>query len=281
VTRSAGVAAAVAVSMTLGGMLSAAAFNSVLGRGEYSDDSVWTWFSIGLRSVVMPLALLAMSATAVGLCLAIRRILMETCEPFARIDAAIGARGIRIARRLALDKPAIAACWLLLLTTMAALIVWNHWLPLLQAVTDYMSRIPAERLYVLSPASVDYRQYYRVALSLVVVANLVAWYALARASRWRQQPLPVWFKPGEIAVLVLLIGSMMIPYRLMHDNNEFEAVRWNGEPCHVLGRGQDDVLLFCPRLTPRNRVVPPAAIQLDKDRKGHGLFYMLQPPPGH
>ena len=42
-------------------------------------------------------------------------------------------------------------------------------------------------------------------------------------------------------------------------NDVFDAVQWRGSRCYVTGEREDDMLLFCPMLNPRNRIVNAGA----------------------
>lgn len=268
---------ALAVFMTIGGMLSSAAFNLAFGRGEYANESILDWFTLGRRSLLLPVLLSLISAGVVALILAIRSIMVATFPGIGSFDRTLMARCHAAGKRLSLHDPAICACWLLVLTTIGATAIWLYWLPLLQAVTDYFSTVPAERLQVLSAPYVEYRSHYRVAMSFLIAANIAVWYALTKAATWRQILLPRWFKAGEIGLLVLLIGSMQFPYRIIHDNDVFPAVTWRDQSCRVLGERGNEALLFCPLMMPRNRIVTKDAIHPAASRDGEGLFEVFAP----
>jgi len=72
---------------------------------------------------------------------------------------------------------------------------------------------------------------------------------------------------GLVAVCVAL-ALLHLPYRLLYFtiNEPFEAARWNGIECSLIGEDSARVLLFCPLSeAPRNRVVlrdDPALVPL-------------------
>jgi hypothetical protein len=60
----------------------------------------------------------------------------------------------------------------------------------------------------------------------------------------------------EVALVVLLLLSMQLPYRLLHHVEDADAVIWRGQQCYVIGAGPSDDLLYCSRMDPRIHVVP-------------------------
>jgi hypothetical protein len=77
---------------------------------------------------------------------------------------------------------------------------------------------------------------------------------------------------GGAAVVVLSFASLDVPYRLFL-HNEFEAARWNGASCYILGERTDDLLLFCPDLpVPRNRVVQKRTSTIEREGRRESLF---------
>ena len=100
-----------------------------------------------------------------------------------------------------------------------------------------------------------------MALSLLVAGNIAGWFVMRRATG-RQTPLPVWIVATEVALVILLLLSMQLPYRLLHHIKEADAVTWRGQQCFVVGEGPTDDLLYCSRMSPRIHVVPRTAVPL-------------------
>ena len=71
---------------------------------------------------------------------------------------------------------------------------------------------------------------------------------------------------------------MQLPYRLINDNDEFPVVQWGAQRCYVLGERADNSLLFCPGMSPRNRIVPKSE-PLTPSHSGESLFASFAPPP--
>jgi hypothetical protein len=254
-TRAAIASAALLVGLTAAGMLSSAAFNASLERSDFTTESFLQWFTVGRKSLLMPLVLVLLSVGLIGLAGALRRMAVTASSRARAADRAIANGCDRVARRLVLYDPTVSSSWLIVLSVAAAGAVWMYWAPLLLATGTSVSTASREMLALLSPAFADYQTAYRQALTLLAAANLALWYSLMESSRARGIVMPAWLKAAELAIVVLLIGAMQIPYRLIYDNNEFEAVFWNDLKCYEIGQREEKRLLFCPSLMPRNRIV--------------------------
>ena len=90
--------------------------------------------------------------------------------------------------------------------------------------------------------------------------------------------MPRWLSLTQAAALVLVGGSMQLPYRLAHDNDVFPVVHWGEERCYLLGERAEDVLLFCPTMAPRNRRIEVPNLHLDRADAGESLFASFAPP---
>jgi hypothetical protein len=257
---------------TTGGLLSISAFNVTLGRSDYSTETVPDWFEIGVKSLLMPVVLTVFGVFFVGMVLAGRRMLIQASSRIRAIDASVTRRCGQLASRLSLDDPAVCGCWLLLATSLLAVSVWVAWSALWQVITTTnVMAVPAAGLAVLAPANRDSLTHHRMLLTLLAVANVAGWYALNRVARARGGRLPGWLVAAEIAVLVLLFGSMQIPYRFGRDI-PFPIVTWRDARCYVLGERSEDRLLFCPSTTPRRHVVPASEPLLNRQEPGESPF---------
>ena len=132
-------------------------------------------------------------------------------------------------------------------------------------------------LEVFSPALAPYRTGYRMALSLLVAGNLAGWFLLRRATGARS-PLPAWIFATEVSLVVLLLMSMQLPYRLLHHVGMADAVTWRGQQCYVVGKGPTDDLLYCSRLAPRIHIVPRTSVPLPPSSPKEHPFAPFSPP---
>jgi hypothetical protein len=237
-----------------GGVFSSAAYNQALGRSGYQSDTFLQKVGWGAQALVLPIVMICLAAASIGAIGALRRIAVSVSAAARALDHRLGAGCRAVATRLALTEPTIAASWLLLATAVLSGAIWTWWAPLLNAVLTDIGTAPPERLAVLSPPLAPYRTGYRMALSLLIAGNIAAWVALRRAGR-KAPALPAWMPVAEVAVVVLLLLSMQVPYRLLHHVEDADTVTWRGQQCHVVGRGPSDDLLYCSRMDPRIHVV--------------------------
>ena len=252
--------AGLAVTLTVGGAITSGVFNAALGRQAYATEGVVEWFVLGRRSLVGPLFLALLGVCAVGLTIALRHLILGLVPASRAVDATLEALWDRVAARLRLADPAYSSCWLLLVSAACLVGAWVYWAPLITAVTTGVSVAPAPLLRLFTPEQDEYRGYYRLFLSLVTVVNVTGWYGLSRFCRARGLFLPKWLLPTQAAVLVLLLLSMQMPYRLVNDNDEFPAATWRNERCYVMGQHETQALIFCPASEPRVREVPRSEV---------------------
>jgi tRNA A-37 threonylcarbamoyl transferase component Bud32 len=266
------------VVIILAGMLTGVAYDRTLGRRDYSHEGISEWFVLGLRSLVLPFVLTALAVGLVGFVVAVRKVLLRSSSRLRRRDLTFGRRMAAAAQRLSLTELDVQAAWLVLITALGAIAVTAYWAPLWQAVTSNIGAAPAETLAVLSPFFDAYRVHYRMALSLLGAGSIAAWYALARVARAERTPLPAWFRTTEIAILVLLFGSMQVPNRfLTYDVERHAIAAWSGQRCYVLGERGDEMLLFCPQMSPRHKTARRSDVRIESPTGGESLFSAFDP----
>lgn len=270
--RTAAGLAGLAVLMTAGGAISSGVFNAALGRQAYATEGLVDWFNLGLRSLVLPVVLTLFGVGGVGLLIALRKLATAVSPAARALDASLGRQWARVSARLRLQDPVVSSSWLVLLSVVAVGAVVVTWLPLLSAVMNDIGTVPERALSVFSEADVEYRTYFRMTLSVLAASSVTGWYGLIRSSRARGTSLPAWLVPTEGALLVVMFLLMQVPYRLVHDNDEFARATWQGQTCHVLGTRGDRALLFCPALMPRNRDVAASEVQVEPSAPRESLF---------
>lgn len=268
--------AALATVLTLGGAITSGVFNAALGRQAYATEGVVEWFVLGRRSMLLPLLLTLLGVGVVGLLLAIRSVLLPIV-PIARVLEEAAARRARsLAESLGVFDPGVASGWLVLVTGGSLLAVWIHWAALISAVFSSVSTAPPETLAILGPSSQAYQANYRVVLALLASANAAAWYVLWRLARARGLAMPSWLVPTQLAMLVLLYGSMQVTYRLVYDSDQFPRATWQSMDCFVLGERSDGVLLFCPSATARVNTVSRTAVTVVEAGPGLNMFAFFE-----
>jgi serine/threonine-protein kinase len=261
----AGFAATIAVGLL--GFLTSAAFNQALLRDDFSSDSALDWWVFGARSLVAPLILGAVSALAVGVCVATWRALRRVV-PAKRTaaDAALAEtrRGGSMTR---FSSPALAQ-WLLVAQLAGLAIVGWRFRHLLQAVTQ-PGEAPAPFIALLSNHS-DEALLYRGALSLLLWAMVIGWYAIL-SRPGAAAFIPPTTKFAGAAAMLCALFMLEVPYRLLY-HNEFTRVTFAGARCYEIGRSAREVLLYCPdaeppriqRVTKDDVRLPPAGVIINE-----------------
>src|SRR5205807_8361772 len=131
----------------------------------------------------------------------------------------------------------------------AMVVAWWQFGPLLESLFVDLTRAPAETLARLSPGFNEYHHNYRLTFSWIAILSIALWYPIARLAVQRGEALPRSLLFGAVAIGLLALASLDYPFRMLYWNR-FEAVKWQGVDCYLLGQRADDVLLFCPALQP-------------------------------
>lgn len=273
------IAAGATVSITCAGMISTLAFNTTLKRSAYATDSIADWFVLGGRSLFLPMILSLLSVGAIGLGIALRKVLVQTSPRLAAMERAFVQRCRSIGARWSLGDLDTSSCWLILLTTFGIGVAWVYGAPLFSALASDISTTSADVLALLSPPSGVYRTNFRMIGSIVAAVSLAGWFALARTAAARNVHLPRWLTVTEISALVLLCGSMQVPYRLTRDiaTFPFPVVRWGTQRCYVFGERGDDALLFCPSMMPRHQSIKKSQEQIERLNDRESPFAVFAP----
>ena len=272
------VATVAASVVTALGVLNSAAFNATLERSGFASDTLWELFVWGLRSMVMPTVFAMLALLAVGLFVVLRRLVLGLSSTAVRLDNIIRGRLDEGVRRLYLDDLSMLASWVLVISASALVLAWWYFLPLLGAVTKYISTDPVEDLVLLSPAFKGDQFQYRNTLSWLTVLTVAAWYLVGAIAARKCQRLNPGVRAGGVAIVALSLISLDLPYRLFQ-YSEFEAATWNGARCYIIGERADNLLLFCPALQPpRNQVVRKNAENLHRlERPPENIFTAFSP----
>jgi hypothetical protein len=184
-------------------------------------------------------------------------------QPRANLVAAT-TKGSRVSRL----PSATLAQWLLVAQLGGIAVLAWRFRHLLQAATQ-PAQAPAEYVALLSSQS-DEALFYRGALSLLLWAMVLGWYALlGRPGAATLIPSTTKFA-GAAAVLCALL-MLEVPYRLLY-HNEFTRVSFVDQRCYEIGRATKEVLLYCPdaqpprirRVTEQDIRLPPAGVIINE-----------------
>ena len=119
-------------------------------------------------------------------------------------------------------------------------------------MTSFISTASAQILAQLSPQN-DAQLGYRVVLSLVAFVSGACWFRLLRATTVGatiDRPVVA----AGLAVLAITLALLCAPYRLVH-GSDFQRADFNNQRCYIMGQRDDQLLLFCPDVVPRNHVI--------------------------
>jgi hypothetical protein len=240
--------------MTGFGLLSSGLFNLDLRRSDFVTETVRDWFVWGAKSCLGPAVLLLIATLAIALLIVIKHVLLTVSETARRTEDVLRLRLVRAAHRLHLDEASVLASCVVLLSTVALLSAWWEFSPLFEECLQNVSSAWAQDLALLAPDHSTYHGYYRYAFSWIVILSVLAWYPVIRLAAFRRERVNRGMLAGGAAVVLLGLALLDFPYRILW-HNQFDAVLWNGVYCYDIGQRRDDLLLFCPELQPRNRII--------------------------
>jgi serine/threonine-protein kinase len=265
------IASAAAAVMAMG-FLTSAAFNVTLERSEFSGESIRDWWLWGLRAHVAPAFILTLGCIATALCLVGARLALGLSTSALRLQSRISTSTAYWVHRLSLDDASVLGSWVLLLSATGLVAVWWYFSPLLVALSTRVSMATLETHALLSPTFEHYQDRYWQILSCLVTLTGFGWYGVLRTALSAGQSVNRGIVAGGSAVLVLALGSLDFPYRLL-GHNKFETVNWKGAECYMIGERPADALLFCPTLPPpRNRVVSKGAGGFERLGRRENIF---------
>jgi len=271
----ASVIAVVVLGMLLLGALTSSTFNVALQRSDFSNDTMADYLFWG-RKTSFPPFLILLFMVLVGVVLWVMRRLFVVASATARKwDGAIRNGGARLAHRFRLDDASVlASCTFLTSAAVTTAAMFYYSTLILTVIT--VSTAPLEDLVLLAPDSVAYHNQYRWVFTFVVLFSVFAWYPVRRLVR-HGQGVHWGLAAGGVVVTCVAMALLHVPYRMLYFNNAFEAVTWNDTPCSIVGERGDQLFVFCPGLTPRNRIVSRGDPALEPLGIRRSLFAELRP----
>jgi hypothetical protein len=261
----------VAAVATILGFVASRAFNTNLGRLDFADETPYTWLTWGLRSCIAPTVLALLILLVLAVLMVLKNLILSMSPHARRIDENVRHKLDRASRRLHLDHVSVLASWVLL--TSAALLIasWWYFSPVLGSVFSWSSTASVGDLAFLSPAFERYQDLCSQVFSAIAVLSVMAWFYVIRRARQRLEALPWGMLAGGVVICLLSIATQAASYRLFFQAR-FEMARWNGSDCYVNGQRGEEVLLFCPGLTPRNRIVRSADGAVERSGTRENIF---------
>ena len=246
------------------GFLTSTHFNIMLERIDFTTETLRDSFVWGRMSSVPPLFVLILTLLVVAPLVVARRILVASSARARKLDKTVRQYLARTAHQLRLDEVLLLASCALVLSASAIAAAWWYFLPLLTALTTYISRGSTDDLALLSPAFVEYHNRYRVIFSCVVMLSVAVWIPVVRLVR-KGQPLHRGVWVGAAVVTCVALVFLHFPYRLLYFNKAFETVSWGSAYCFIIAERGEDLLLTCPEIQPpRNRIVRKGDMTLSR-----------------
>jgi hypothetical protein len=246
--------AGVAAGPWLLGLLASIAFDTTLGRGRFTSDSVFSWWIWGLRSLVLPgyavaVALGSWWVLRVAWSLLRRVPRLQRTGVRLRDAVATGAHALRI------DTPRAAGEALVVAQFVALAWFCVHYRDLITAFMSYVSIAPPARLAPLAPSNELARQNYRTVLPLLILGMVVARQRVRRWQRTSGLPGDAWASAIGFLLVAAAIALLTMPYRIFQ-HSDFPRVSLAHQRCYAIGEQGQELLLFCPEGdVPRIRVV--------------------------
>ena len=187
----------------------------------------------------------------------------------------------RVVRRFRMNDAANAASMIMFVTTASTGAAFWHFYPLVVACLEPISGASPAELALLSPAYFDtLHTHFRETFTLLTLFDVFLWWTLLKFASRRGQKVRPSMLAGGVAVTMLTVAILSLPYRLLR-HNEFEVATWNGYRCYVTGEREAEVLLFCPRSTvPRNHIVARSDSDLKRLGDTENIFTQLSPSNG-
>lgn len=261
------------------GVLSTAEYNKVLGRHDgFASESYGMYLLVGLKSLLLPVALSLMMAVAAVLVMFAWRIacgVMPGRTERLRTRV-LQVRDTLVARRLLTRSVAEQTICLLGLVAFVA-ILWTY-SALLTAMMTPVNDGPAAVFGVLHSGLLGVKGNFHVSLLFVMFAMLAS---LVLTRRLPKDDTSTFARFGVLA-LAALIGLLVSGcWRVLYAR-EFREVLYGTQRCHVIGEHERELLLHCPgQPPPRNRVVRVDDPQLTTTGKVGSPFDAYPSVPGY
>jgi serine/threonine protein kinase len=246
------------LSLTLFGFLTSVWFNLIIGRtGEasrFANESAIDWPLWGLRALFAPAVYMGVMFL---LGILVRWVVLLAVAVVRRVRRPSSSTlWSTIAGRLRPTQPNATIRLAALAGSVALVVTWWRFLPLLSAIGDKISTAAPGALAPLAPANVVERFLYRRSLELTMLVIVLGLYRAVRIKRDSGARLDVAATAWAAGVLAIALLMTVVPYRLTLHNDQFARVQYDGMRCYVLGQDARELLVYCPEsAVPRNRII--------------------------
>jgi serine/threonine protein kinase len=250
--------------IALGG-LSSTEFNVALQRSDFANETLGDWLVWGRRTSLPPFVILVMVLLTGAATVIVCRLCVASSERARTLASACRSAIRGRVHRWRLDEASVVASWGLLVSTAVLAVAWWYFTPLILALVSRVTTAPSADLTLLSPTFVTYHNYYRGVFSGVVIIAVAVWYPVLKLCR-KGQSVHWGIVAGSVLVVCVSMALLHFPHRLLFFNKNFERVNWQQTRCYDIGQRAGELLLFCPDLNPRNRIVKvsdPSLVRLN------------------
>jgi serine/threonine protein kinase len=256
------------------GFVSSAAFNTTIGLNpRFGWESPVAWLREGFQFVLGA----GMIAGAVALVIVslrkIRRALSSRFPTIGRLNEGVSQDIRAVVVWLGLDNPYLVAQAVSILgATALAITLWSF-ADIINAFWHPINGLLPEQVAVLGPESTARTDYMNILLMVVLALAFSVRYVFAIRRRTGINDRVGW-PITSLVVLAIGILFLAMPYRIMF-HNRFERIRFQGNPCFVIGENRLELMLHCPTIPPpRNRAVSRDSPELT-DRSTAASIYSV------
>ena len=262
--RWAALAGAGFVTLVLLGFLATRVYDKAFDVGRYSDDSLRTWLSFGLRSVIPPLAFVLMVIVAWLIVRTIWRLIRPAVPPVDRLASRVQSTVSSVTRHASANRLALAH-WLLVAQIAVVVALFLKYKSLLFALITPFDRADPAVWQVLyySADQLGPVNGYQAFLPISAAAMGLAWRWLIRSSGG----LAALDRPvvtAGLAITVLLFAGAAVPFRVFYDARNLHRHQIEGDRCYEVGRRGSDVRVFCPDVIPSDTQSRVRTVAVDK-----------------
>jgi tRNA A-37 threonylcarbamoyl transferase component Bud32 len=261
------------------GVVTSRVINSALDSSSFVDEGFGDFVIWGVRSTILPVLIILVVMVVASHAATVLRFVADGSRRIGFIDT--GFRRLdRVVRRLRLNDVTNTASLILTVTTAGVGLAFWYFFPLIMACVDHIAIAPRAELALLSPEFQDLHSHFRETFTLLAILSVALWRMLLKYASRHGQTVSRSKLAAGIAVAVLAITILSVPYRILRHNKR-EVAMWNGARCYVTGQRETNVLLFCPLSpVPRNHIVSSTDSGLMRTGVSENIFTQLSPSNG-
>jgi len=269
--RGAALAGSAFIALILLGFLATRVYDKTFDVGRYSDDSLGTWFRIGLRSVVPLIAWVLMVVIGWLILRTMWQVVRSAVPPVNGLAGRVEKTLSTVLSRRAPIERLTTARWLLLAqVAVVVALVLKYQALLIALITPFNTAHPSVwQVLFYSSDEVGPVNGYQALLPISAAAMALAWWRLIRSSGGLialDRPIVA----TGFTIVVLLVAGAAVPFRVFYDARNLHRYEIDKERCYEVGRRGDEVRVFCPDVSAglRIRTVGPDTLGTQLDDPG-------------